>query len=110
MTVKDYPKEWQLKIIAGALDSYHHIHMTDCTSIFDSHMKSQDRITENLELIETAQDLYDLYFMLHVNGIWNLNRLFNKTFKRIEKKYQDTPELNIWDYRVVKELYENHGY
>ena len=109
MTLTDYPKEWQFKIIAGELNSYRHIHMTDCKMIFDSNMKPQDRIMKNLEVIEDAQDLYNLFLELDSRGIWNMRKLFWRTFARIKKKHQTEVNLNIWDYRFVKKLYKNHG-
>ena len=109
MTLTDYPKEWQFKIIAGELNSYRHIRMTDCKVIFDSHMKSQDRIIKNLELIEDANDLFNLYLELDSRGVWNMRKLFWKTFKRIKKRYQEEVHLNIWDYKSVIKLYKYYG-
>ena len=41
---KELPREWQIKVIAGSLNSYHHIRMTDDERTFDFHMKEQKNI------------------------------------------------------------------
>ena len=98
------PREWQIKILAGSLNSYQHIRMTDDSRTFDFHMRQQDNIEEKLVGI-TTKELFDLYFMLDENGINNLTRLFSSVFNILEKEHNRNPELNIWDFREMKKLY-----
>jgi len=100
------PREWQIKSLAGMLNSYHHIRMTDDSMTFDFHMREQDKIKKMLVGI-TTKELFDLYFMLDENGINNLTRLFSSVFNELEKEHNNNPELNIWDFRQMKKLYFN---
>lgn len=98
------PREFQIKSIAGALNSYQHISMTDDRMTFDFHMKEQDNIEKKLKGI-TCKELYELYFMLNENGIKNLTRLFSFVFNDLEKEHNSNPVLNIWNLRQIKKLY-----
>ena len=100
----ELPRVWQIKAIAGSLNSYHHIEMTDDEVTFDFHMGEQKKIEEKLKGI-TCKELYELYFLLNENGLNNLKRLFSFVFNSLEKEHISNPGLNIWDFRSMKKLY-----
>jgi hypothetical protein len=101
---KNISRELEIKMLAGDLNSYKHISMTDDSFTFDYHIRQQDSIKSKLEGI-TTKELFDLYFMLDDNGIYNLTRLFRFVFNDLEKEHNSKPDLNIWDFRKVKDLY-----
>lgn len=103
--MSNLPKEWQIKICAGNLNSFIHLPMTDCSFTFDHHLKEERNVETSLACIETSSDLFELYLSLNPNGVHNITRWFSKTFDRIEKLHNETVELNIWDFRLTKKLF-----
>lgn len=104
---KDLPREWQLKMLVGALNSYCP-RSTDCSITYDGYEKQYDDIKEKIKDITTLE-LVDIYFdQLNNNGIHNITRYFSKTFIDLEKKHNEDPSLNIWDYRNMMKLYKSN--
>lgn len=94
-----------IKICASNLNSFEHLHMTDCSFTFDNHQRQEQKVESSLKCLENSHDLFELYLMLNSNGIHNLTRWFSRTFDRIEKKHNETVDLNIWDFRQTKNLF-----